>query len=162
MKLIRNSHLLFVCLVVASLSPALSVYAGFRPRTPLKWDQFSQIPCDEEMLRVDNYGKELRKQPGTLAAVIIYAGHHDTRRGEVVARLFGIRDRLKNANSIDVNRIVILDGGFREKLEVQLWILPAEARDAVMTLLDSGAASKDTRLKLPGLSRWEYRCRGGR
>ena len=39
---------------------------------------------------------------------------------------------------------------------------PAEARVAVMTLLDSGAASKDTRLKLPGLSKWEYRCRGGR
>jgi hypothetical protein len=148
-------------MIVANLCHA-SVYAGLRPRTPLKWDAFSQIPCAEEVLRIDNYGNELRKQPSTLAAVIIYAGRHDTRRGEVVARLFGIRDHLKNANSIDLNRIVILDGGFREKLEVQLWILPAEARDAVTTLLDLGAASKDTRLKRPGLSKWEYKCRGGR
>ena len=161
MTLIRKIFVV-VSLFITSQYPAVSGHAGFWPRTPFKWDAFSHIPCAEEALRVDNYGNELRKQPSDLGVVIIYAGCNDTRRGEVVARLFGIRDRLVTNSSIDPKRIVILDGGFREKLDVQLWIPEAQPLDSVMELVNSEISAKDVRIKAPRISKWEYKCRDSR
>jgi hypothetical protein len=85
-------------------------------------------------------------------------------RGEVMARLFGMRDRLVRASSIDPNRIVILDGGVREMLQVQFWILRIDVRDSVSELCDLPTARQDLHLKFPRIEKWEYecgRCRAG-
>ena len=149
----------FNCVVITGWCFAL---LSAESRTPIKFDEFGRIPCAEEKARVDNYGRALREQSTGLAAVLIYAGRNDARKGEVISRLFGIRDRLASASSINPNRIVILDGGFRDKLEVQLWILPAESREAALMLRDSEVASNDIPLKSPRIEKWEYKCRTAR
>ncbi|MGH9968911.1 MAG: hypothetical protein ACREBG_14080 [Pyrinomonadaceae bacterium] len=144
--------------VTASLCLTFPVRAGFEPRTPLKFDAFGQVGCAEEVVRLENYAKELNRQPSALAVVAVYGGRRDTREGEVVARLFRIRDHLIHRNSIDPNRIVMVDGGFRERLEMVFWIVPSESRDAVWVLLSSEISSKDVRLKAPVSSKWTYKC----
>lgn len=126
--------------------------------TPLKFDEFGRIRCAEEKARVDNYGRALQKQASGLAVIVVYGGRRDTSQGEVVARLFGIRDRLTSASSIDPKRIIVSEGGFREKLQVELWILPPESRDAAILLRDSQMESKALPLKGPRIERWEYKC----
>ena len=156
----RNRSRSFLKVATVCLSIALPVQAGFAPRTPIKWDEFSQIPCSEEVARLNNYSRELGKLGDALAVVVVFGGRDGTREGEVVARLFGIRDHLINSNGIQRDRIVILDGGFRERLEIQLWILPSTARRDVTLLIDSDLESKDVRLKGPPIRSWVYKCVG--
>jgi len=156
----RNRVVSFVHVVATNLCIAFSVYAGFEPRTPLKWDEFSQISCAEELARLDSYADKLGKLADALAVVVVYAGAHDTREGEVVARLFGIRDRLIHSNAIDRDRIIILNGGFRERLEIQLWILPSESRKDAPLLINPELSSKDVHLKKAAIRKWKYNCHG--
>jgi hypothetical protein len=156
-----NMHLRFIHAFAAAWCLSLAAYGDSRLDSFIKFDEFGAIPCAEERERIDNYGSALQEQTGGIGVVIVFAGHSDTRFGEVAARLFGIRDRLNSVRFIDRNRLIILDGGVRENLQVQLWILPAEARDAArMLAFDSQIASKDIRLKSPRVEKWEYKCRG--
>jgi hypothetical protein len=141
----HNTRLSIVCPSRSNLWLSLPVLAD----TPLKFDEFDRIRCAEEKARVDTYGRALQTQASALAVVLVYAGRSDTRRGEVVARLFGIRDRLTSASSIDPKRIIILKGGFREKLQVELWILPPGSREAANLLRDSQMEFKAITLKGP-------------
>jgi hypothetical protein len=111
-------HLTIIPVLAAAWSLSLAVNP--QPGSPLKFDEFGSIPCADERARVDNYGRALQEQEQSLglAVVIVYAGRADTRVGEVLARLFGIRDRLISASSIDQIRSVILNGGVRERLQV--------------------------------------------
>jgi hypothetical protein len=149
-------------LVVVTATCALSLTSPVYADTPLKFDEFGRIPCAEEKARVDNYGRALQEQANGLAAVLVYAGRGDTRSGEVVARLFGIRDRLTGVSSIDPNRILIFEGGYREKLKVELWILPPGSREAAMFLRDSQMESKASPLKGPRIERWDFKCPSAR
>src|SRR6266545_4847672 len=90
---------------------ALVAYLGIAEnialaRTPLKFDEFGNLSCADEFVRLDNYGGKLRTLPDALAVIVIYGGRFGTKRGEVVARLFGIRDALIGRSSIDTKRIV--------------------------------------------------------
>jgi len=113
---------------------ALYLSFGVSAQTPFKFDLFSHLSCKDELVRVDNYAAYLAKlkdlPEDVLAVIVIYAGRDDTQRGEVNAHLFGIRDRLLKKKSIDVSRIILLDGGFREKQEIELWIISSYGRDS--------------------------------
>ncbi len=115
------------------------------------------MSCSDEQTRLDNYGQPLQQSAG-VAVIIVYAGIKDTRVGEVMARLFGMRDRLVRASSIDPNRIVILDGGVRERLQVQFWIIPTDVRDSASTLFDLRTAKEDPHLRFPRIEKWDYEC----
>jgi hypothetical protein len=127
-------------------------------RSPLKFDEFGKLSCTDELVRLDNYGNKVRTLPDALAVIVVYGGRSGTKRGEVLARLFAIRDVLVRRNSIDTKRIVTLDGGFRDKFLVELWIIPAEGRDSVRFLITSEVLSANVRLRGPGVSTWQYRC----
>jgi hypothetical protein len=142
------------------LSVAVSV--GSTLRTPLKFDEFGKLSCTNERIRLDNYGRALQEQSESLAVIIVYAGSSDTRVGEVSARLFGMRDRLVTESLIAPNRIVILNCGAREKLQVQFWVVPTYGRDSASVLCDVQDAVSDVRLEFPRVEKWEYECRGTR
>lgn len=149
-----------VLAITTSLWLASPIQARFTTRSPRKFDAFNRIPCSEELARIDNYGRELRKENNGLAVVVIYGGQYGTREGEVVARLFAIRDRLMTTNAIDRERIVIIDGGFRAKFEIQFWILELVARQSVLELISSDFSLKDVHLTTPAIRTWKYKCDG--
>jgi len=121
---------------------------------------FGHLGCSDELVRVDNYSDQLAKLPDALAVIVIYAGRNDTMRGEVVARLFGIRDRLLKKRSIDTNRIVLLDGGFREKQETELWITSNLARESLTYLAVPNLKPEEATLRRPALHKRQYACSG--
>jgi hypothetical protein len=129
-------------------------------REPWKFDMFGRLSCSDELARLDNYSDQLAELPDVLAVVVVYGGRNDTKRGEVVARLFAIRDRLLKKRSIDANRIVLLNGGFREKRETELWIIPTFGRESVMYLVLPSVKSEEARLRKSVLRKWEYVCAG--
>jgi hypothetical protein len=149
------SRLLWLAALVVLFATAANIALA---RTPLKFDEFGKLSCSDELIRLDNYGNKLRTLPDALAVVVVYASRSGTRRGEVVARLFAIRDFLVRRSSIETKRIVILDGGFRENSSVELWIIPSEGRESVRYLVTSDVSPSSVQLRGPALTKWQYKC----
>jgi hypothetical protein len=153
-----NRILSCLCSVAASLYVSFPGHVGLEAHTSYKFDEFGQIPCAQELTRLDSYGLQLKKLRDVFAVVAVIGGESDTREGEVVARLFGIRDYLIERQGLDRNRIVLLEGGFSEELRVQLWILPSEAREGASSIIDHNLSAKNPRLRKPAIRKWKYTC----
>src|SRR2546423_4050397 len=91
-----------------------------------KFDEYGNISRDDEKARLDNFAIQLQQEPDSQGCVIVYAGRR-TRPGDAQKRLDRARDYLVNLRGIDARRIVTLDGGTREDLTVELWIVPTGA-----------------------------------
>ncbi len=116
---------------------------GFLPLNQYK--QF-EMKLDREMEAEDleTYANEVKKEPGRLAVVIIYAqfnrkpgqvdwvGDYDPR-GDIRLDLPGtarqelnrLRDYLINYHGVAASKIKLIDGGHRKQRWVEFWIVPA-------------------------------------
>lgn len=91
---------------------------------PRKFDEYSDIPLSDEKARLDNFAIYLQKdEPEFKGYIIVYTGR-TTRSGEAQARAKRAKDYLVKVRGIDAARIVTIDGGCREQLEVELYALP--------------------------------------
>ena len=91
-----------------------------------KFDEYGNINRDDEKARLDNFAIQLQQEPDSQGYIIIYAGRR-TRPGDAQKRASRARDYLVAMRGIDAKRIVTLDGGTREDLTVELWIVPTGA-----------------------------------
>jgi hypothetical protein len=87
------------------------------------FDEYSDIPFEEEKARLENFVIHLRREPQMKGYIIVYAGRR-ARIGEAKARAARAKNYLVNELSIKAERIITIDGGHREKLEVDLYSLP--------------------------------------
>ena len=154
----RKIKKLVPVLVALHLSVSVVAKAVSAPDTPFKFDMFSRLSCSDELVRLDNYSAHLANLPDVLAVVVVYGGRSDTRQGEVTARLFAIRDRLLEKRSIDTNRIILLNGGFREKYQTELWIIPNIGRESTNYLVLPSVKTAEAKLRKPVMIKWEYAC----
>jgi hypothetical protein len=88
-----------------------------------KFDEFSRSNWESAMAHLDNFALALQNNPNSIGVVIIYGGQHG-RRGEARAWSRCIRRYLVQTRGTDANRIVLIDGGYREQLTVELWETP--------------------------------------
>jgi hypothetical protein len=87
------------------------------------FDEYSDIPFEDEKERLENFSIHLLKEPQMKGYIIVYAGRR-ARVGEAKARAARAKNYLVNELSIKAERIMTIDGGYREKLEVELYALP--------------------------------------
>jgi hypothetical protein len=90
------------------------------------FDQYGNIAFNDEKARLDNFAIQLQNEPGAQGYIIAYGGRRG-RAGEAQARADRAKDYLVNTRGVDPGRIVTVDGGFREDLTVELWIVPSGA-----------------------------------
>jgi len=83
--------------------------------------------CETEMAHLDNYAVALQNAPNTKAYIIAYGGRRDTARSEMKTRRSRIKRYLISERGIDAKRISVIDGGFRESLTIELWLMPEGA-----------------------------------
>jgi hypothetical protein len=95
------------------------------PRARL-FDQYGNIAFNDEKARLDNFAIQLQNEPGAQGYIIAYGGRRG-RAGEAQARADRAKDYLVNTRGVDPGRIVTVDGGYREDLTVELWIVPTGA-----------------------------------
>lgn len=89
-----------------------------------KIDEYFTINFEDEKARLDNLAAEMRNDPAALAYVIAYGGRRG-RAGEARRRADRVRDYLANARALDPQRVVTIDGGYREEAAVELYLTPA-------------------------------------
>jgi hypothetical protein len=87
------------------------------------FDEYGDISFEHEQARLDNYAVSLSNDPTMTGYFVCYGGRKG-RRGEAAARCKRAKSYLVNHRDFDPDRIVLVDGGFREDLTVVLWMMP--------------------------------------
>jgi hypothetical protein len=75
---------------------------------------------ESAMARLDNFAVELQANPNAVGVLIVYGGQLG-RRGEARAWSACIRSYLVDRRGIAANRIVMVNGGYRKTLTVEMW-----------------------------------------
>ena len=88
-------------------------------------DVYSNISFSDEKARLDNFAIHLQQEIEAKGYIIVYAGRR-AGVGEARARAERAKSYLVNVRGIEVGRIVTIDGGHREKLTVELYLIPRD------------------------------------
>lgn len=88
-----------------------------------KFDEYSNIRFKDEKARLDNLAIYLQRGPEMKGYIIVYAGRRASSN-EARARAWRAKNYLVGERGINAERIEVIDGGHREELEVELYLLP--------------------------------------
>ena len=91
-----------------------------------EFDECDNCTFDDQKARLDNLAVELQNDPSTRAYIIAYGGRYSPI-AQVEMLMKRARDYIVEQRGIDASRLVIVNGGFRENDNVELWIVPAGA-----------------------------------
>jgi hypothetical protein len=123
MKMMSRFNVVAVFLVLAFWM------TGFASDQLRNFDEFGDINCEDEMARLDNFALQLQNEPSTKGVVIFYGGRRFKgrlpKRGEAAARAARLKPYLVEKRGIPTDRVIVIDGGYREEFQVELWVIPA-------------------------------------
>ncbi|MBV9928746.1 MAG: hypothetical protein JOZ96_27270, partial [Acidobacteria bacterium] len=91
-----------------------------------KVDEYGNIKFNDEKARLDNFAIELQNDPTSQGYLVCYGGRVG-RAGEAQRRCDRAKNYLVNTRGITADRVVTVDGGYREELTVELWVVPSGA-----------------------------------
>jgi hypothetical protein len=92
-------------------------------------DTINETTCEIVMLRLDMFIVALRDDPGSAGYVVIYGKKGDIRGGLTFETLARAQFAFRHIGS---DKVVIKRGEEREKLTVELWLVPARALPPVL------------------------------
>jgi hypothetical protein len=103
-----------------------SVPVSPKPKPPRKFDEYGNIRFNDEKARLDNFAIQLQNEPGAQGSIIGYGscGSEGQERGNRA------KDYLVNTRGIDAGRLLVVDGGCKPELKVELWVVPQGATAA--------------------------------
>lgn len=92
-----------------------------------QFDQFPSVAFDDDKARLDNLAIELQNSPDSTAYIIIYAGR-TSRAGQ--ADKLGNRTLgyLTAQRGVDAQRIILINGGYRDADFIEIWVCPPGAK----------------------------------
>jgi hypothetical protein len=93
------------------------------PMMPRKVDEYGVIRTGDEKQRLDNFTVELQNDPTAQGYLICYGGGRG-RAGEARRRCERARTFLAFNRGIEASRVVTVDGGSRDVLTLELWLVP--------------------------------------
>lgn len=92
-----------------------------------KFDEFPSVAFDDDKARLDNLAIELQNTPDATGYLFVYGGKN-SRVGQ--ADRLGARtlDYLTKTRGLDSQRIVVVNGGYRDTDFYEFWIVPQGAQ----------------------------------
>lgn len=106
---------------------AMTDISGLPTITPPKrFDEFPSVAHDDDKARFDNLAIELQNNPGATGYIIAYAGR-GSRTGEADRMTKRAAGYLSTTRGITRDRIVTINGGYRDSNSFELWIVPQGA-----------------------------------
>ena len=86
-----------------------------------KFDEYGNLAFSDEIARLDNLAIQLQREPDMIAWYVVYSGRK-TCLGETRLRALRAKKYLIEKRGIKADRIIWMDGGYREELGVDLWV----------------------------------------
>ncbi len=102
------------------------------PSPTRKLDEYGDISWNDERARLDNFTIELQSSPTAEGYMTCYGGRVG-RAGEAMRRCRRAKNYVSGYRGIDAARLVTVDGGYREDLTVELWVVPPGATPPSVT-----------------------------
>jgi hypothetical protein len=94
--------------------------------TPRRFDEFPSVAHDDDKARFDNLAIELQNSPGSTGYVIAYAGRN-SRAGEADRMTTRALNYLTTTRGISRERLVVINGGYRDANSFEMWLVPQGA-----------------------------------
>lgn len=91
-----------------------------------EFDECANCTFDDQKARLDNLAVELQNDPSSRAYIIAYGGRYSPI-AQVEVLMKRAHDYIVEQRGIDASRLTIVNGGFREDDNVELWVVPAGA-----------------------------------
>ena len=106
--------------------------------------------CDFELSHLDHFLVQLQNQPQMHGYIIVYAPRKGSRVNTALAYGERMKKYLVISRGFDKERITVIDGGFREELSYEMWLMPqaAETPKAKPTVSKGNVKLKRGRTKL--------------
>lgn len=92
---------------------------------PKKFDEFGVINLEDEWARLDGFAASFRNSSEPQIYIVAYGGKVN-KIGELKERTNRLIYYLTQNRRIESKKITIINGGFREKFEFELWLSPSE------------------------------------
>ena len=86
-----------------------------------KIDEYGNIKFEDEKARLDNFAIDVQNDPQSVGYIVGYGGRR-AHRGEAARRIKRAKRYLVTVRGIPAERLVTIDGGYREELTVELRI----------------------------------------
>lgn len=153
--------LMIFCVIVANAQ------TGTAPSEARKFDEFKDVGCEDEKARLDNFANELQNTPEAQGYIVFYGGkgrQHPARpnsrlalprRGESEARAARLKPYLHESRGIDSNRMMVVNGGYRDRWAAELWIVPKGANPPAPT---PTVKSVEIRFRRGRIKKSDYEC----
>jgi len=93
------------------------------PAPTRKLDEYGNIRWDDEKARLDNLAIELQSDPTARGYLICYGGRVG-REGDARRRCTRAKGYVSGHRHVPAEQVVTMDGGFREELIVEVWVVP--------------------------------------
>ena len=91
---------------------------------PRKFGEYENIRFNDEKTRLDSFAASLHNDPTAQGYLLCYGGKVG-RAGEAQARCERAKNYLVTKHGFDIREIVTVDGGYKESLTMELWIVPS-------------------------------------
>lgn len=86
------------------------------------FEDYGNIAFNDEKPRLDNFAIQLQHDPELLGYIVVYAGRY-SREGEAQRRAKRAKRYIVNMRGTAPARVVTIDGGYRETLTTELYLL---------------------------------------
>lgn len=100
------------------------------PPAPGKIDEWGAISCDDLLSRMDNFAAALRDDESSRAFIVSYGGRR-TLPGRLISYAEIVKPYLTAVRGIEPGRIFSVAGGERERMSIEVWVVPAGATPPV-------------------------------
>jgi len=129
-QVLTISFCFFLCLLLISVK-AQETERSYRCPPgmicdPVKFDEYGKILWSDEKARLDNAVFSLRREPANFILYLVVYGGRRGCIGEAQARVLRAKNHLVGKRGIPSSRVVSIDGGYRDKQMVEVWLLPRE------------------------------------
>jgi len=88
-----------------------------------KIDEYGELGTDDEAARLDRLADRLLKEPDMRGCIVGYRGPR-MKPGVYLRRIYGIGRYLTELRGIDPDRMLVIDGGYKDSFTTELWLVP--------------------------------------
>jgi hypothetical protein len=121
-------------LIALALLLALCASASARQAPAArKIDEFGGVAFSDMLARLDNFAIELQNEPASTGVIAVYPEMTDRFPGWFIGRAYWAKGYLTKPRGL-AGRVSVVNGGFRDKVTYELWVVPPGAEQPVKPL----------------------------
>jgi hypothetical protein len=131
---VTKVSLILCCFVfgAAVTPPSASNHPSVNVIPDTAFDIYGNICWEDEKARLDNFAIQLQDKRELVGLMIVYAGRRSCAN-EAKSRLARAKKWLEG-RGVSGERVVLRDGGYREKAETWLWVIPRNLNEKYLPI----------------------------